>query len=634
MSQIGDLTVKIGADTSGLTKGVDDAKKKVDEFDSSTVGASFSLKAFAAAAVAAAAATALVVKRAIDAADAFNDLAERTGISVTVLSRLEYAAKFADVSLGELQSGIVMLTRNMNMASQGTGEAGDALRLLGVRFQNADGSLRASDEVLLDIAEKFSQMRDGANKTALAMDIFGRSGAQIIPLLNQGRDGIQSFGDELQKFGGVITPEAAAQAGIFNDNLDRLKAAAAGAANQMAQSLLPGLNKVLSYLIALNEVRMEKGFWTTLFGGFAEEGSVIERLFDGETVKKRIKEVFDGIREEQQKQLEDLNKPDTRPDAPSIAGGLSDADRKALEDKVRAIQDSYKTEQELLVQKLAEDQRILNEARAKGLISQEEYNLTLQELQANHFAKLAELEENSPEAKRLEALQQNLLALQEYFLSEEEAYMVKYERQLELLRESMLNELLTIEEYNALKAEAEQRYSDEITKIREKAMTDMEKFTAMSYKKQAQTIFAELSNITAGVSSNNKTMFEMNKAAGIANAIVSAYEGISRTMAKYPYPISIGMAAAQAAAAFAQVRAISSQSFNGGGGAAPSLAGGTAATPVSPVSGGVPGAADAFGGGQVVSINLQGEVFGREQVRGLIGQINEAISDGAVLRVQ
>jgi len=277
----------------------------------------------------------------------------------------------------------------------------------------------------------------------------------------------------------------------------------------------------------------------------------------------------------------------------------------------------------------------LAEARSKVIIGQQEYNTTLQELQAAHIEKLRELEANSPEAKRLEMLQQNLAALQEYFLTEEEAYMLKYERQLELLRESMLNELLTIEEFNALKTEAEQRYADEVKKIREKNMTDMEKFTAMSYKKQAQTIFAELTNITAGVSSNNKTMFEMNKAAGIANAIVSAYEGISRTMAKYPYPISIGMAAAQAAAAFAQVRAISSQSFNGGGGAAPSLAGGTAATPVSPVAGGVPGEAGAaFGGGQVVSINLQGEVFGREQVRGLIGQINEAISDGAVLRVQ
>jgi hypothetical protein len=632
MSQIGDLTVKIGADTSGLSKGVDEAKQKVGDFDKTTQGASFNMKAFALAALAAAAATAVVVKRAIDAADAMGKMSQKLGISTQELSKLEYAAKLSDVSIGELQGALTRLTKGMSDASQGTGEAREAFKALGIQSQNSDGSLRSSSEVMADVADRFAGMADGANKTALAIAIFGRSGANMIPMLNGGRDAIEGAGRELERFGGVITPEAAKQAEIFNDNLTRLKTAAAGAAQRLSEKLLPVLNDMLTYVIALNEVRMEKGFWKTFFG-LTELGAII----DGGEIRNKVREVFDRLREEQKAQIDaarELGTGDKRPQAPSIGGGLSDADRKALADKIKAIQDSYKSERELLEQKLREDEQVLAEARSKGVIGQQEYNTTLQELQAAHIEKLRELEANSPEAKRLEMLQQNLAALQEYFLSEEEAYMLKYERQLELLRESMLNELLTIEEFNALKAEAEKRYSEEITKIRQKNMSEMEKFTAMSYKKQAQTIFAELSNITAGVSSNNKTMFEMNKAAGIANAIVSAYEGISRTMAKYPYPISIGMAAAQAAAAFAQVRAISSQSFNagGGGGAAPSLAGGTAATPVSPVSGGVPG--DAFGGGQVVSINLQGEVFGREQVRGLIGQINEAISDGAVLRVQ
>lgn len=626
MSQIGDLTVKIGADTSGLTKGVDDAKQKVDGLGKSADGASFNFKAFSVAALAAAAATAVVVKRAIDAADAFNDLAERTGISVSALSRLEYAARFADVSLGELQGGIVMLTRNMNMASQGTGEAGDAFRLLGVNFKNADGSLRASDEVLMDLADRFSEMQDGANKTALAIEIFGRSGAQIIPLLNQGRDGIKRYGDELQRFGGVITPEAAAQAGIFNDNLDRLKAAAAGAANQMTQSLLPSLNEMLAYLVALNEVRIEKGFWSTIFG-MTELGAIL----DGGEIQKRITEVFKGIKEEQKKQLAEINKPDQRAPAPTQTG-LTEKEKDALADKIQAIQDSYKTERELLDQKLADDQKQLSKALESRLITEEEYNRTIEGLKAAHIARLNEIEANSPEAKRAELVAQNVEQIRQGLLSEEEALLEQHERKLEMLTEYYGAELELNIEHNTMLAQLEQELQDKLTEIRKRGMSDMEKFTAMSYKQQAQTIFKELTNISNGVASNNKTLFNLNKAAGIANAIVNAYEGISLTMAKYPYPINIGMAAAHGAAAFAQVSAIASQSYSGGqsagGGAAPALAGSTAATPVSPVAGA------AMGGGQMVSINLQGEVFGREQVRSLIGQINEAISDGAVLRVQ
>jgi hypothetical protein len=121
-------------------------------------------------------------------------------------------------------------------------------------------------------------------------------------------------------------------------------------------------------------------------------------------------------------------------------------------------------------------------------------------------------------------------------------------------------------------------------------------------------------------------MFNMNKVAGIANAIINAYEGISLTLKTYPYPMNIGMAAAHAAAAFAQVSAIKSASF--GGSSAPSIAGSTPATPVTPVTSGAP---SQIGGGQRIAIEglSRGDLFSGEAVRELIEKINEAASDGA-----
>ena len=81
--------------------------------------------------------------------------------------------------------------------------------------------------------------------------------------------------------------------------------------------------------------------------------------------------------------------------------------------------------------------------------------------------------------------------------------------------------------------------------------------------------------MTKGVAANNKTLFQINKAAALANAIISMPEHISRTMAKYPFPLSIAMGALAAAASLAQIKAIKSASF-GSATSAPSVGGGGA----------------------------------------------------------
>lgn len=145
---------------------------------------------------------------------------------------------------------------------------------------------------------------------------------------------------------------------------------------------------------------------------------------------------------------------------------------------------------------------------------------------------------------------------------------------------------------------------------------------------QQQGVMAgAFASILSSTASHNKKAFKINKAFAITDAVISAYQGISKTLAAYPFPVSAAMAAAQGAIAFAQVRAIQSQSFGGAGGAGGAAASisGAAPTPATPAA--AP-AADPT----LVNITLEGEVFGRDQVRGLIGQINEAVDDGFKLR--
>lgn len=147
------------------------------------------------------------------------------------------------------EKGLRKLSTTMLEAATGSEDAARGFSAVGVEFKNQDGTLRATDQVLLDLAERFKAMPDGAEKTALAVQLFGKSGAELIPFLNQGRDGINELAAEMQALGVQMSSETAAQAGNFNDALDKLKLATQSIGNQIIASLLPALNDMAGGMV-------------------------------------------------------------------------------------------------------------------------------------------------------------------------------------------------------------------------------------------------------------------------------------------------------------------------------------------------------------------------------------------------
>ena len=196
------------------------------------------------------------------------------------------------------------------------------------------------------------------------------------------------------------------------------------------------------------------------------------------------------------------------------------------------------------------------------------------------------------------------------------------------------SELVAQLEHNRQIVDAEKQRTSELVSNRKKELTDLEKFNALSWRSQAAQVSGELVNMTRGVTEQSKKLFAINKAAGIANAIVNTAQGVTKALAAYPPPVSFAMAGVQLAAGLAQVSAIKSTSF--GGGSVPSLAGsGTASAPVStvPVEN-APGQNLPLDEPQnkTVTINLQGSTrYSKDEVRDLIDQINVEIGDGATL---
>jgi ribosomal protein L12E/L44/L45/RPP1/RPP2 len=189
------------------------------------------------------------LKNAIDAGDELNKLSQKTGITVENLSGLKFAGQLADVSIEELAKGVKSLSVNMAAAAGGSKEQAAAFEAIGVKTKTADGALRNIDDVLADVADRFAGYEDGAAKAALAQDLFGKSGAALIPLLNAGSKGLADARKEAEALGLVFGKDLAEQSERFNDNLTRLGAAAQGAKIALANDLLPTLIAITEQLL-------------------------------------------------------------------------------------------------------------------------------------------------------------------------------------------------------------------------------------------------------------------------------------------------------------------------------------------------------------------------------------------------
>ncbi len=189
-------------------------------------------------------------KGAIDTGDQLNKLSQKTGIAVEKLSELAYAGDLADVNLESLATGVKKLSVNMAEAATNTNsKAAEAFKALGVAVKDANGNLRSSDEVIADIADRFVDMKDGAGKTALAVALFGKAGADLIPLLNQGGRGLAEMADEAKKLGLVMTGDTAKAAEEFNDNLRKLTLSSSALGRSIAADLLPEMARFLGLVV-------------------------------------------------------------------------------------------------------------------------------------------------------------------------------------------------------------------------------------------------------------------------------------------------------------------------------------------------------------------------------------------------
>lgn len=234
-TNIGTLTIEMAANVAKLQADMDAAKRVVgDSMKSIEEAVGYAKKAFIAfAGVATVDAFAGMIRGSIDSAAAMGKLATQAGTTAEALSGLVAVGKLSGTSGDVVAGAMNKMTKAMSGAGEDAKGAGAALRALGVNFD--DFVKQSPDQRMQTVAKAMDGFSDGAGKTAVAMALMGKSGAEMLPYM---RD-LAQVGDLQAK----VTTEQANQARQFNLDLAKVKATSEGWKKELAMGMLPALSE-------------------------------------------------------------------------------------------------------------------------------------------------------------------------------------------------------------------------------------------------------------------------------------------------------------------------------------------------------------------------------------------------------
>lgn len=595
-----------------------------------------------------------MVKGSIDAGVKLTELSARVGVGVAALSQYKYVAEANSISLDTLTGAFQKMQVSLSKSEAGTGAAADALDQLGLSTSALQKL--APDQQFEAIAEALSQVANRGDQAKLAMALFGKAGTQLLPIMDEGRAGLQGMREEADRLGLTVSDLAGQQLSQFDDTMDRLGGRMEGIKNTIAIGLLPALNDIASTLentesqtesfrtlvdalgitmkgltfVTLAAVETFVTFGKTLgaveaakqlaySGEFSAAANVfIELAKDEQSSIEKLKKAYEDLFESKEKGFygETSGTIDrSNPAAPNTdtAGGGDDATAKAIAQQKKLNEEKLKADQEYLEQQAA---------------------LELQKFQKEEELSQARIERAQGEATRIfEATRTPM-----------EQFQADYEALYELYQKGFFEKLGGEETFL--------RYAQELNNKRLQSemttLTQAQKWERMTLQERAKFSFNTFADVFQAFSGNSKKMFEVSKALSIVQTTMNTYEaamGAYKALAGIPIVgPALGAAAAAAAIGFgmAQVSAIKGQSFGGGNGvSAVSIPAVPSSTPGSYTGPNDYGGTNGQGGQtaqppKTIYINIEGgdsAQLSGAQVRALIEAINEEIKTGN-MRIQ
>ncbi|SHE68197.1 hypothetical protein SAMN02745157_0701 [Kaistia soli DSM 19436] len=181
-------------------------------------------------------------KRFVDMGSKVGDTADKIGITSDQLQELRYGAQLAGVETETLDGALLIFTRNLGNAELGLGKARGALKELGVEFEELKGQSPA--EIFGKVADGLARIEDPMKRNALAAQLFGRSGAELGPLLSEGAKGLEAYADNARSLGLIVHEDIIRANQEAGDSFDTIGTAIDAAGMNISAGFLPAIREI------------------------------------------------------------------------------------------------------------------------------------------------------------------------------------------------------------------------------------------------------------------------------------------------------------------------------------------------------------------------------------------------------
>lgn len=193
------------------------------------------------------------ISEGLNYAASLGEVATQLGVTTDALQEYRFAGSQAGLATEEVDQALSQLTRRIGEGAAGTKAQAEAFQKLGISLKDAKGNVIATGDAIPLIAEGLLKIQSPAERATILMDLFGRAGQKLEPLLAGGAAGVNGLRDAAQKLGIVLSSEQIAKADETADKLDALKqvlaANIAGTVSDNADSILTLANALASLVV-------------------------------------------------------------------------------------------------------------------------------------------------------------------------------------------------------------------------------------------------------------------------------------------------------------------------------------------------------------------------------------------------
>ncbi len=520
----------------------------------------------------------LLIKQSFASADALAKTADKLGTTTEAMAGLQLAGQITGVKINTMNMAMQRLTRRASEAAAGTGEAKDAIKELGIDALHL--AAVPLDQKMAIIADAMAKVKTQSDRVRLSFKLFDSEGVAIVNTLALGSKGLEEMQQKALALGIAMSRIDAAKIEAANDSFTEMKAAISGVANRIAVKLAPWLQAI--------------------------SDSLVESSIQSQGFKTEIADAMDI--------------------AVQAVGLFFDAIR-GLEFAWLAVKLAFSSAAEFITTGLLDIDRVLVDTLNKLPLLTLEYSATLDAIAASQSATTDRI------AAEMEALVLTPLpseGVDAFFKSVEAKAIASAQliadRQAEIAEASRIAGLEAVEAHRLIETEKLYAFEDaRMASVRRFGDRELA-FSTWTAKKKTKTVIDQAIELTRGVSFQSKKLFAINKVAAIANAIMNTWEGVTKTMSAYPYPINLAMAGLSLAAGLAQVQQIQSASFSGGAGGGG--IGGIGGTPTPPSDFATP-TTDLISGPTEIKITVDGTgVLTRDQAEGIAESLRDLVTNG------